>query len=133
MRRALLALLLTFPMYADCPCVPRENMWVVRTCDGFNCAMSSLAVANGDPLTFAMPAGMEDPRWIVLQRVVGGTYTDDGSDPFRVEQFPALDGATARMNAITSDHRPMIVSAPDGALLVLSLRNPMTPRHRSTR
>ena len=114
-----------------CPCVPRTPLWVVKTCDDFNCAMTALAVGNGDPLTFAMPVGVSDHRWVVLQRVVGGSYTDDGSDPYQLETFDGASLATARLGAIDTDHRPMIVTAPDGSFLVLSLRHAPLPRQRS--
>jgi|SRR6185369_1739239 len=135
MKRLLLlsTLLLCVPaMPADeCPCVPRENLWVVRTCNDFNCAMTALTAANGDPLTFSVPVGMADPRWVILQRVVAGGYIDDGSDPYQVETFDGVSPATARMASIENDHRPMIVTAPDGALLVLSLKHAPAPRTRS--
>jgi len=115
----------------ECPCVPRENLWVVRTCNDFNCAMTALTAANGDPLTFSVPVGMADPRWVILQRVVAGGYIDDGSDPYQVETFDGVSPATARMASIENDHRPMIVTAPDGALLVLSLKHAPAPRTRS--
>src|SRR5213595_1414220 len=85
-----LLLLTTASAQNVCPCFPRENLWVVKTCDGFNCAMTALNTANGDPLTFSMPVGIEDHRWIVMQRVVGGAYTDDGSDPYQAEQFDGI-------------------------------------------
>jgi hypothetical protein len=126
------ALLLSAPaMPADeCPCVPRENLWVVKTCDDFSCAMTALNAANGDPLTFSMPVGTTDRRWVVLRRVVAGAYTDDGSDPYQVETFDGIAVATARMASIENDHRPMIMTAPDGALLVLSLKHAPEPRTR---
>src|SRR5439155_1513312 len=74
-----LLLLLTTASTAQqmCPCFPRENMWTVKTCDGFPCASTMLTAANGDPLTFIMPVGVDDQRWIVMRRVVSVTYTDD--------------------------------------------------------
>jgi hypothetical protein len=114
----------------ECPCIPRENLWVVKTCDDFNCAMTALNAANGDPLTFSIPVGTADPRWVVLQRVVAGGYIDDGSDPYQVETFDGVALATARMGAIDNDHRPMIMTAPDGAFLVLSLKHAPAPRTR---
>jgi len=114
----------------ECPCVPRENLWVVKTCDDFNCAMTALYTANGDPLTFSLPVGTTDRRWVILQRVVAGAYIDDGSDPYQVERFDHVALATARMAAIENDHRPMIMTAPDGALLVISLKHAPGPRTR---
>ena len=119
------------PAQEMCPCVPRENLWVVKTCDDFNCAMTALNTANGDPLTFAMPVGLTDARWVILHRVVAGSYTDDGSDPYQVETFDGASIATARLGAIDTDHRPMMFTAPDGMFLVLSLKHAPLPRQRS--
>jgi len=132
MRRALLALLLlATPIYADpCPCIPRENLWIVRTCDTFDCAMTSLTTGGGSPLTFVMPLGLEDPRWAVVQRVVGGAYVDDGSDPYRIESYTLMSDAATRLQALTADYHPLIITAPDGAFLILSLRHPTPPRRR---
>jgi len=92
--------------------------------------MTALNAANGDPLTFSLPVSMSDHRWVVLQRVVAGAYIDDGSDPYQVERFDHVAVATARMASIENDHRPMIMTAPDGALLVLSLKHAPGPRTR---
>jgi hypothetical protein len=126
-------LLLTLASSAQevCPCVPRPPLWVVKTCTDFGCAMTALNNGNGDPLTFVMPVGMRDHRWVVLQRVVAGSYTDDGSDPYQVEQFDGISVATARVASIADDHRPMIMTAPDGAFLVLSLKRAPDPRTRT--
>ncbi len=132
MRRLLLALILTFPIYADCPCIPRENIWVVKTCGTFDCAVTSLTTGGGGPLTFVLPLGLEDPRWAVVQRVVGGSYVEDGTDPYRVETFKLMSDASDRINAITADYHPLIVTAPDGAFLILSLRTPIQPRRHVT-
>src|SRR4051794_41957239 len=99
---SLLLLLTTASAQSVCPCVPRENLWVVKTCDDFNCAMTALNTANGDPLTFSMPVGIDDRRWVVLQRVVGGGYIDDGSDPYPVGAFDGPGAAPARPASIGS-------------------------------
>lgn len=114
-----------------CPCIPRENMWTIKTCDGFQCASTMLTAANGDPLTFIMPVGLDDPRWIVMRRVVSGAYADDGSDPHQLEQFDGISVATARLASIAADHRPMIVTAPDGMFLVVSLKQAPVPHQRA--
>jgi hypothetical protein len=114
-----------------CPCIAKSDMWTVRTTDGFNAGMTALVTAHGDPLTFILPAGMQDQRWLVLQRVPTGSYIDDGTDPFRIEQFDGFTNATARMSAIDADHRPRFITAPDGSFLILSLRQPVTAKQRA--
>ncbi|HJW92425.1 MAG TPA: hypothetical protein VJ901_02300, partial [Thermoanaerobaculia bacterium] len=56
---------------------------------------------------------------------------DDGSDPYQIETFDGSAVATARLAAIDHDRRPMILTAPDGMFLVLSLKHPPLPRQRS--
>jgi len=126
----LLLLTTASPAQQACPCVPRENMWTIKTCDGFQCASTMLTAANGDPLTFIMPVGVDDVRWIVMRRVVAGSYGDDGSDPYQLEQFDGISVATARLASIASDHRPMIVTAPDGTFLIASLKQAPVPKQR---
>lgn len=112
-----------------CPCVPVTKLWVSRVCDTWNCATSALISANGDPMTFAIPVGAADGRWIVIQQVTAGGYTD--SSPFQVESFDGVADASARFSAITNDFSPHIMSSPDGKFLVISLRTPeVTPAKR---
>jgi hypothetical protein len=119
-------ILVAAPAFAEdgdpCPCVPTTPLWTVHTCDSWTCAIALLVSANGNPLVFAIPLGGDSPQWIVFTQVVAGSYDDDGTDPHVVEQFDAFDGAMSRYTAITSDHLPLIFTAPDGRFLVASLR-----------
>ena len=105
-----------------CPCVPTTPLWTVKTCDSWDCAMAALTTANGDPLTFTLPVSTTERRWVVIQRVVAGAYVEDSGEPHQVEVFDGVAVATARVSAIADDHHPMILSAPDGHVLVVSLK-----------
>jgi hypothetical protein len=110
----------------ECPCVPLPPLWVVSTVNSWSSAMSTVITGNGDPLIFVLPDGTDATRWLVIRRVVGGSYTDDGKDAHQLEQFDGASSAIARLSAIDSARSPLIVTAPDGRYLVISLREPAT-------
>lgn len=137
MRSALLAIVLLAsipnPIVADvCPCVPVTHLWAVKTCADWNCASTELAVANGNAEVFAVPYAIDDKRWVVLTRVTSGDYLPDTSDPFQVEEFDGMPAAAFRYGNIAADHHPMLVTSPDGKILVMSLRTQAEPRHRAS-
>jgi len=121
------------PVLADqpaaCPCVPIAHLWIVKTCNDWNCAAAELAVANGDPQVIAVPVAMNDARWLVVRRFSAGAAIDSG-DPFRVEQFDGMTDAVQRFSALKADYKPMLMTAPDGQILVIGLRQP-EPRRRA--
>ncbi len=114
-----------------CPCVPVSHMWIVKTCADWTCASVELAVANGDPQVIAMPVGLDDARWMIVRRLAAGSAIDSPGDPFRLEQFDGVTAAVARFSAIDRDRWPMLMTAPDGQVLVISLRAPALKRRAS--
>jgi hypothetical protein len=113
-----------------CPCIPLTHVWIVKTCTDWTCASTELAVANGDPQVIAIPAGMNDTRWLVVRRFAAGAAIDVSTDPFHLEQFDHMDDAVQRFSGIETDHRPMLMTAPDGQVLVIALRQ-SEPRRRA--
>jgi len=113
-----------------CPCVPVTHLWTVKTCPDWVCASTELAVSNGDAEIIAVPVGMNDTRWLIVRRVASGSFSDSGNDPFRLEQFDGFDSAAFRFSGLTADFKPMIMTAPDGKVLVMSLRAP-EPKRRA--
>jgi hypothetical protein len=126
----LFGLLVGVPLAADCPCVPLTHLWVVKTCDDWNCATTELLLAAGDPQVMAIPVGLDNPRWLVLRRVAAGAAIDVSTDPYELRQFDGMDGAVTHFSSLAHERRPMMLSAPDGQLLVISLRQG-EPRKRS--
>jgi hypothetical protein len=122
--------LLAAPALADCPCVPIAHLWVVKTCTDWTCASTELAVANGDPQVIAVPVGMNDGRWLIVRRFAAGAAIDSGGDKFHLDQFDGMADAVQRFSSFTTDHRPMLMTAPDGQYLVIALRQP-EPRRRA--
>jgi hypothetical protein len=129
----LFGLLVSAPLAADCPCVPITHAWVVKTCDDWNCASTELAVASGDPQVIAIPVALSDKRWLILRRFAAGAAIDVGNDPFQLLQFDGLDGAMPHYAGIARDRRPVLMTAPDGQVLVIALKQPepSQPRRRT--
>jgi hypothetical protein len=109
-----------------CPCVPQTKLWTSSVCDTLQCVSTALKDANGDPALFALPIGMSDRRWLLVRQVSAGGYVDNS--PFVVESFDDIGIASARLASLTTETHPKIITAPDGRLLVLSLREPETRR-----
>ena len=123
---AILCLFVTISVAAepDCPCFPNETTWVVTPCETWNCAMSAVLVANGNPDVLAFATSSEQYRWVVLRRVGAGSVTTSPDNPFDSELFTAFADGAARMAAIDSLRKPMILSMPDGRTLLVSLKQP---------
>lgn len=66
-----------------------------------------------------------------MKRVVAGSVTDSGNDPYLLESFDTANDAMIRYGALNVDSRPMMITAPDGKVLVLSLRKPEAGRRRA--
>jgi hypothetical protein len=126
----LLTALIAAPLSADCPCFPLTHLWVVKTCSDWNCATNELMLAGGDPQVMAIPVGMADPHWLVLRRIAAGSATDVSNDPFEIRQFDGMDGAVTHYATLARERLPMVFSAPDGQVLVISLKQG-EPRKRA--
>lgn len=118
------------PVTAECPCIPLTHLWVVKTCADWNCAQTELLLANGDPQVFALPVSMNDGRWVIVQRFTAGSAINVTNDPFELTQFDGMDGAVARFSAAGHDRHPLLMTAPDGQVLVIALKQP-EPRRRA--
>jgi hypothetical protein len=78
----------------------------------------------------AIPVTMDDTRWLVVRRMISGAAVDVTDDPFQLQQFDGMEGAAVRYAALTHDRRPMLLTAPDGQILVISLKQ-VEPRRRA--
>ncbi|HUJ15420.1 MAG TPA: hypothetical protein VL284_16660 [Thermoanaerobaculia bacterium] len=108
-----------------CPCVPVSKLWIASSCDTWACASAMVSIGGGDGNAFAVPAGGDDHRWIVVHQVAAGAFTDDS--PFNVETFDRgrITDAATRLGLIAPELHPLILSAPDGRILVVSLQDPL--------
>lgn len=127
MRRFLTAALVlaafTAPAIAECPCVPLTHLWIVKTCSDWNCALTELLLANGDPQVFAIPVAIDDLRWLIVRRMASGVSVPPSDDPFVLEQFDHFSDAADRYSAMDTTRHPMLLNAPDGTVLVIALRD----------
>lgn len=122
---ALVLVLASVPLNADdnvCPCVPLSHEWIATSCETWNCAQAALILANGDPYVFAVPTASTTWKWVVLRRVVSGSFIPSADEPFVLEQFEGMPAAVARFSALDHDTVPMLMSMTDGKAVVLSLR-----------
>ena len=120
------------PMRAQqvCPCVPVAHEWIVRECDSWNCAAAATIMANGDPNVLSMPTGSDDFKWVIIRRIPVGSATIPADAPFKIETFSTLATATSRFESITPEFQPMLLTAPDGQILIVS-RSAAHPRRRA--
>jgi hypothetical protein len=114
-----------------CPCVPVAHLWVVKTCNDWPCASTEILLAGGDPQVMALPVALTDARWLMVRRVSAGAFIDNAGDPFQLEQFDGMKNAVTRYGEYTTEHHPMLLTAPDGQVLVLALKNPEPKRRAS--
>ena len=111
-----------------CPCVAISHMWVVQACDSWNCAAASVVLADGKDVV-PLPTTSGDFPWIVLQRVVaGGAGSTSGA--FVVEGFDSMNDGVARYMATDHNLQPILITAPDGKVLVIARTEPEKPRKR---
>jgi len=120
---------LVLPLSAQqaCPCVPLTHLWIVKTCPDWNCANTELLLANGDPQVIAIPVGMSDRRWLLVRRFAAGGAVQDPNDSFHLQQFDAMDGAVGCYRGLGTDMKPLLMTAPDGQVLVIALRQSEPP------
>ncbi len=127
-RRILLAsLLIIVPASAiraddPCPCIPLSYMWTVIPCDTWDCTMSYLVASSGDSHVFALPTTTNAYKWVVLKRVPTGTAVISPDAPFLIERFSKMSEAETRFDGIEKDRAPLLVTAADGNVLIVYLR-----------
>ena len=112
-----------------CPCVPLSYEWTVVPCETWNCAASAMVMANGDKFVLAMPTGSDDFKWVVIKRIVSGTAVSSPDAPFKLDSFDGMDGAFNRFAIISRDLQPLVLTAPDGKVLLITRSTP--EKHRS--
>ena len=128
---ALIALALLTPLQAQqvCPCVPIAYEWVAVPCDSWNCAASAVLLANGANVV-PLPTTSNDFTWVVLKRMAVGSATISPDAPFKVDGFDGLTEASARFFTIDHQLQPMLITVPDGKVLVIARTSPEKSRSR---
>lgn len=111
-----------------CPCVPLSHLWVAVGCDSWNCAASAVVLADGKDVV-PLPTTSSDFPWVVLRRVTSGVGASTPG-PFVVDGFETLNDGVARFYSTDHELQPMLVTAPDGKVLVIARTAPEKPRQR---
>jgi len=121
---SLILLVVTMPAQADdpCPCVPLHPTWIATPCETWNCAAAALINANGDPQVFTLPMSGPQYKWVVLRRVASGSVIVSPDNPLQIEQFTKMVDGSIRFDGIDKSLVPMLVTAADGTIIVVSLR-----------
>ena len=78
----------------------------------------------------AIPTVSAKYPWIVVRRVLSGSFYIPPDAPFLLESFDGMGEASARFISIADVNGPMLITAVDGKKLVIFLREPEA-RHRA--
>ena len=131
--RLLVTVVSLLPLVASaqsiCPCVPVSHFWTVSTCDTWDCAASAFILGSGSPDVVVIPTSA-DAQWLVLRRVASGTEVVADSS-FTLDSFEGIGDAMTRYGGIDPALRPIMLSAPDGKILIVA-RRPPDSRRRPT-
>ena len=111
-----------------CPCVPITHVWIATPCESWDCALSALVVAGGDPQVMALPTTSDRYKWVVLQRVAAGSAAASPDNPFLLETFSTMTDGSARFSSLEHNVAPLLVTAKSGDIIVVSLRQPEIKR-----
>jgi hypothetical protein len=114
-----------------CPCVPVTHVWIAEPCDSWSCAASAVSLADGKDVV-PMPTTSSDFGWVVLHRVTSGAAIAS-PNTFKVDGFDTLADGVDHFNATDHDLQPMLLTAPDGKVLVVARLEPEKPRSHAVR
>ena len=119
---AALAIVLSVPLPAQEPPVtnPIRYTWIVTSCATWNCAAAALVMADGDKHVMALPTGREERPWLILKRVEEGSIYIPDDEPFGCEVFDTVAAATTAFGGIDGCRAPMVLTVPDGRVVVTS-------------
>jgi len=109
----------------ECPCVPSPPTWSVTACETWNCAAAALVLANGSQGTMVLPTQSSQYKWIVVRRAApDGGLTPSDPPAFVLESYVSMPLASSRFATIEQGYCPLMLTATDGSILVVSLRSP---------
>jgi len=114
-----------------CPCIPLSYAWHATPCETWNCAASALVLANGDPNVMVLPTTNDKVKWVVIQRAVSGSFIVSPDAPVIVERFNTMVEGSSRFAALDHTNAPLLVTATDGNVLVVYLRQGDTTKQHA--
>lgn len=101
---------------------PIRTTWVPTTVTDWQTAASALVASGGDGTVIVLPTGQEAHPWVILRRVEEGSVYVPDSEIHACDVFASPAEAVARFAALDGCRRPMLLVAPDGRQVMLSLR-----------
>jgi hypothetical protein len=115
------------PLAAQTAESPPRYKWIATPCDTWGCAIAAMAQSNGDPNVIILPTKSNAHPWVVLKRMEIGVVDvpDDGA--FIAECFGTMGEASARFSSVDSEKIPILITAPDGGMIVVCLHETQTP------
>lgn len=105
------------PLAADFT-VPPPHEWIVIPCANWNCAVAELVSAAGDPNVIAVPTTDSDHPWIVMKRVLIGSFTPPEDAAWSVERFTLVGEAAARFAAMNKADCPVMLTTTTEGILI---------------
>jgi hypothetical protein len=111
--------------------IPLEYKWQVSACQNWNCAASALVSAGGDPYVIALPTNSSQYSWIVVRRVLGGSFFYPDDAPFRVETYEDAGMGVSRYTSLDHTFAPLSITTPDRRMLVIYLNAPEPAKPRA--
>ena len=114
-----------------CPCVPLTHLWIVEPCDTWSCAAAMVSLADAKDVV-PLPTSSSDYHWVVLRRVASGSAMAS-PNTFKVDGFDTLAEGVNRFQTTDHDLQPILVTAPDGKVLVVARLEPEKPRTRAVK
>jgi len=103
-----------------CPCVPVTHVWIAVACPSWECVVTNVQAANGQPDALPIPTSRNDYTWVVLRRIASGDAAVSPDAPYKVDGYDSLPVAAAQFSAIDPQRQPILLTAPDGKVLVVS-------------
>ena len=121
-------LLVAMPLAAQTADSPPRFKWVATPCDTWTCALVAMAQSNGDPSVIILPTKSTAHPWVVLKRIEIGSVDVADEGPFMAECFGTMGEASARFASYDQEKIPILVTAPDGGMIVICLHETQTKR-----
>ena len=118
---ALVFTAISFVINAEEITKPIRYTWIASSCETWNCAAAALVLANGGQHVIVLPTGQTDVPWVILRRVEEGSVYIPDDEPFTCEVFASSVSASARFDGMEKCHGPLMLSVPDGRMVVASL------------
>ena len=114
---------MSFAAIAEETTNPIRYTWIATSCETWNCAAAALVLADGDKHLIVLPTGRDETPWVILRRVEEGSIYIPEDEPFACTVFEATAEATTHFQGLESCRNGIMLSAPDGRMVVTALQS----------